>query len=311
MPPTVSVNLCCYNGERYLVEALESVCAQTYKDWELIIIDDGSTDSTAAIIERYIGAGWPIRYHWQENAGLGRARNKCLELSSGRYIAFIDQDDLWLPEKLAVQVSLFEGPVGLVYSNTLFFGTDQHRDTPFYSRRRPPPSGHIFRPLLRKYFLSLESVLIRRDILPMDPGEWFPAGFDMCEEADLFLRLAYGHPCAYAPQVLSKYRIHERQWSVVRSHLFIVEQERMMERLKERIPGLERDYGDELQSLRASISQSRGEEYLKGGRRWAALAAFADAFSKSLRPEHAAMALIATFADHAFYLRLRRLLGRS
>lgn len=311
MPPAVSVNLCCYNGERYLVETLDSVCAQTFKDWELVVIDDGSSDGTGAIIQRYIDAGWPIRYHWQRNAGLGSARNSCLERSTGRYIAFVDQDDLWMPEKLAVQVPLFEGEVGLVYSNTLFFGTDQHRGTPFYSTSRPPPSGMIFRALLRKYFLSLESVLIRRDALPADRREWFPVDMELCEEADFFLRLAHLYPCAYAPQVLSKYRVHARQSSVTRSHLFIVEQERILERLKERVPELERDYPREIQSLRASVSKSRGEEHLKLGRRREACAAFLDAFTKSLRPEYAAMALIAIFADHDFYIRLRRLLGRS
>lgn len=311
MPPAVSVNLCCYNGERYLAETLESVCAQTYKDWELVVIDDGSTDSTAAILRRYIDAGWPIRYHWQENAGLGNARNKCLELSRGRYIAFIDQDDLWLPEKLAIQVPLFQGEVGLVYSNTLFFGTDQHRGTPFYFSFRPPPSGRIFPQLLRRYFLSLESVMIRRDALSSDPREWFPADMQMCEEADFFLRLAYLYPCVYAPQILSKYRIHDKQWSVVRAHLFISEQERILERLKERIPDLERNYPGEVRAWRASISKSRGEEHLKAGRRWRAGAAFMDAFIKSFRPDCAAMILIAMFANHASYIRLRRLLGRS
>lgn len=310
MSPAVSVNLCCYNGERYLAETLDSVCAQTYKDWELVVIDDGSTDSTADILQRYVDAGWPIRVHRQANAGLGESRNRCLEKSAGRYIAFIDQDDLWLPGKLAAQVPLFQDDVGLVYSNTLFFGTDQHRGTPFYSALRPPPSGRIFRALLKKYFLSLETVMIRKDALPAERAEWFPAELELCEEADFFLRLAHRFPCAYAPEVLAKYRVHERQWSVQRSHLFITEQALILERLRARVPGLDGDYPGEIASLKANIKKSMGEEHLKAGRRWAAFADFLEAFARSPRPEYAAMALISALADHAFYLRLRRLLGR-
>src|SRR5438874_5550918 len=107
MNPTVSITLCCFNSERFLAETLRSIIDQTYKDWELVIINDGSTDSTESIIQTFIDRKWPIVYHSQQNAGLGRSRNKAVELSRGEFIALIDHDDLWEPEKLARQIPLF------------------------------------------------------------------------------------------------------------------------------------------------------------------------------------------------------------
>ena len=122
MNELVSINLCCYNGEAFLDETLHSICSQTYPNWELVIVNDGSTDGTEAIVEKYMNQGVPIIYHVQENQGLGASRNKALELSSGAFIAFIDQDDLWLPEKLEKQIMLFENPeTGLVFCDVIFF----------------------------------------------------------------------------------------------------------------------------------------------------------------------------------------------
>src|SRR5207249_8047170 len=108
VPPKVSINLCCYNGEQFLEETLQSIFLQTYKEWELVVVNDGSTDSTERIIKSYTAAGKPIVYHYQENAGLGSARNKALQLSSGRYSALIDHDDTWLSEELENQVRASE-----------------------------------------------------------------------------------------------------------------------------------------------------------------------------------------------------------
>ncbi|MEO8035126.1 MAG: glycosyltransferase family A protein [Acidobacteriota bacterium] len=99
MPPLVSVNLCCYNSERFLEETLQSIFTQTFADWELVVINDGSEDSTDAIIRRHQESGRRIVYHPQANAGLGASRNKAIELSQGKYIALICGDDAWYPHR--------------------------------------------------------------------------------------------------------------------------------------------------------------------------------------------------------------------
>ena len=108
MAPLVSINLCCYNSEKYLRETLDSIVNQTYKDWELVIINDGSTDATELIIQEYQARSYPIVYHYQKNNGLSKSRNKALQLSKGKYIAFIDHDDIWIAEKLQKQILLME-----------------------------------------------------------------------------------------------------------------------------------------------------------------------------------------------------------
>src|SRR5581483_3397166 len=118
MPPAVSINLCCYNSEAFLQATLESISRQTFRDWELIVIDDGSVDSTGAIVQRFRERDPRIIYHRQQNAGLGAARNAAIERSSGKYIALIDHDDLWLPAKLEQQVRQMASQERLVLSYT-------------------------------------------------------------------------------------------------------------------------------------------------------------------------------------------------
>src|SRR4029079_2498347 len=103
--PLVSVIVPVYNGERYLREALESVFAQTYRAIEVIVVDDGSPDDSGTI-----GQSFPeVRYIHQTNQGVAAARNNGIEAARGEFFAFLDQDDLWVPEKLNVQVEYFLG----------------------------------------------------------------------------------------------------------------------------------------------------------------------------------------------------------
>jgi glycosyltransferase involved in cell wall biosynthesis len=102
--PLVSVIIPVYNGDRYLAEAIQSVLAQTYQLIEIIVIDDGSSDRTAEVAQSF---GSLIRYEYQSNSGSSAARNRGIELASGEFIAFLDADDLWLEDKLALQIEAF------------------------------------------------------------------------------------------------------------------------------------------------------------------------------------------------------------
>ena len=110
--PTVSVIIPTYNRRTYVQEAIDSVLAQTYPDYEIIVIDDGSTDGTDQVLHaRY---GDRIRYVWQENQGESAARNRGIALARGEYIALLDSDDLWLPDKLAKQIPFLDSHPGAV-----------------------------------------------------------------------------------------------------------------------------------------------------------------------------------------------------
>jgi glycosyltransferase involved in cell wall biosynthesis len=116
--PRVSVVIPAYNAERFVAQTLESVLRQTYRDFEVIVIDDGSRDGTAAIAESF---GTPVRCVRQDNGGVSRARNTGIREAAGEYVAFLDADDLWEPTKLECQVSLLEtrGDVGLCFTGLL------------------------------------------------------------------------------------------------------------------------------------------------------------------------------------------------
>src|SRR2546425_8294706 len=99
--PTVSIILPTYNRARFLPQAFASICSQTFTDWELIIVDDGSTDNTRELVsELSVALPQPAQYIYQENQGPGSARNTGLEHAQGIYVAFYDSDDLWLPHHL-------------------------------------------------------------------------------------------------------------------------------------------------------------------------------------------------------------------
>ena len=105
----VSIIMPAYNSERYIEEAIKSVICQTYKEWELFVIDDGSTDSTAALVEAVALKDSRVKLvRLKFNQGVAAARNKGLELAKGRYIAFLDSDDLWLPQKLEKQIAFMD-----------------------------------------------------------------------------------------------------------------------------------------------------------------------------------------------------------
>ncbi|MFN2372998.1 MAG: glycosyltransferase family 2 protein, partial [Cyclonatronaceae bacterium] len=101
----VSIIVPMYNARTFVAETIKSVLNQTYTNWELILVDDGSTDDTAAVVKPYL-TDPRIHYHYQKNGGIGNARNNAIKHSTGFYIAPLDADDLWDPDKLSVQVEV-------------------------------------------------------------------------------------------------------------------------------------------------------------------------------------------------------------
>ena len=260
--PLVSVIINAYNGERYLRETIESVYAQTLQDFEIVLFDDASTDATPEIARSFDGR---LRYFSCERpVSLGEARNRALDQALGKYLSFLDQDDLFLPKKLERQVAAFQGNVGLVFSNCYILWENFGRETLRYKSR--PVDGDAFRALLRGYYLSINTVMIRRNALPMEREWWFPSSFMMCEETDLFLRLAYAYPIAYVDEPLAKYRVHGGNFSILHREHLSSEQNRMIERLGEAIPDFFSRYAVEISSLRHEIKRTEAQFLWRGGR---------------------------------------------
>ena len=165
--PRVSVIIPVYNGGRFLGEAIASVLAQTYGDWELIVVDDGSTEDVEPVIAPY---GSRLRYVRQENQGVAVARNRGLELARGEFITFLDQDDWFEPDKLAVQVAaLQESPhLGMVHSGWFVVDAEGRRLSTVNPREGIPELDLAAWLLWKPVFLG--AMLFRRSGLEMVGG---------------------------------------------------------------------------------------------------------------------------------------------
>ena len=213
-PPTVSVVIPVYNGERYLAQAIQSVLDQTYKNFELIVVDDGSTDSSAAIAKSFGDSR--LRYHYQKNSGASRARNTGIELTRGSLIAFLDSDDIWLPQKLEKQIACLEthNEIGAVYCwyRVLAAGKSREICTGIVSQ---DPFGII----TAGYGLLPSTTMFRREVLNNVKGFDEDLIGSEFEDRDLTLRLCEITKFTYLPEPLVLYRSPEWNPKRSRAHL--------------------------------------------------------------------------------------------
>lgn len=215
--PLVSVIMPAFNHELYIAEALQSIGNQTHKNIELIVINDGSTDRTAEIIEEYIkkNSDKNIKYLNKRNEGVCKTLNKGLEMSTGDYIAFLASDDLWLPDRLAIQLEFMENNknIGMVFADTWFLNLTSKTNSK-WSDYKPQIKNYfkngiqntdLYALLLTQPLVPALTVLIRRKVL-LDVG-FFDEDL-VYEDHDLWLRIAMHYPLGYIHQPLAFYRIH-------------------------------------------------------------------------------------------------------
>jgi glycosyltransferase involved in cell wall biosynthesis len=246
--PKVSVIMNCYNGEKYLKEAIESVYSQTYQDWEIIFWDNASTDSSAEIAKGYDGK---LRYfRGEKTVPLYAARNYALKKTGGKYIAILDCDDLWLPTKLEEQLPLLEKDeeVGLVYSDALLFNEKGKEKRSFKFRK--PYRGNIFSELLLCNFINTQTVVIRKKIFD-SLNYWFDNRLNIAGDLDAYLRISYKWKVDYVDRPLVRYRVHRdgTTYKEGRERL-IIELDIMMGNLKKTISDFECEYHEEIKVLK-------------------------------------------------------------
>jgi len=191
----VSVIIPTHNRIWALPKAVESVCEQRFDRWELIVVDDGSTDGTGDWMARHAPRA---RYIYQENHGVSAARNRGIEASVGRYIAFLDSDDRWLPGKLYRQVSIMESEGAMVSYTDEIWIRNGRRVNP--RERHKKYDGDIFLQSLPLVIVSPSSVMIHREVLG-DVGP-FDETLLACEDYDLWLRLTSRYPVRYIDEPL-------------------------------------------------------------------------------------------------------------
>jgi glycosyltransferase involved in cell wall biosynthesis len=203
--PRVSVVIPAYNCSAKVKEAIESVLAQTYTDYEVVVIDDGSTDDTEPVVRSF---GDRVVYFRQNNQGAGTARNSGIKRSSGEYIAFLDSDDLWSPEKLDEQIPLLEHDLelGLVYSDWAVMSENGAVEES-YLRKLPSASGYVFDKLVQWGFILTSGVVVRRACL-LDVGD-FDSSLSIAQDYDLWLRICYRWKVALVNRPL----VTKRSWN--------------------------------------------------------------------------------------------------
>lgn len=205
LKPLVTVILATFNRKAYLREAIESVLKQTYAHFELIIIDDGSTDDTAKMVKMFTDPR--IEYHFQENQGRSIARNLGLSLAKGEFVTFIDSDDLYLIHKLEQQVDYLQNhpQIGMIYTSAYSINDyGQMQKHQFKAK----VSGWIYHDIA--FFvpvtITLPTVMIRRDILKTVGG--FDELMARFEDTDLWRRISKITPIGALPNFTCKIRTH-------------------------------------------------------------------------------------------------------
>lgn len=227
MGPLISVVIPVYNRGLQVLPTVESVLSQSLASasasrLEIIVVDDGSSDETFDILKQHYGRNELISLVHQSNAGVAVARNRGLQEARGEYIAFLDHDDIWLPQKLEQQLQAFqERPkVGVVYCHWRDFTGESATDAVNYQTLvRKTPIGNVYRQLLQWNFIVSMSVPLIRASLLQEIGGFDPAVAPN-DDWDLWLRLARKTTFECVPKVLVLYRRHAEQQSQTSSRMF-------------------------------------------------------------------------------------------
>ena len=205
--PKASVVIATYNRPQYVCQTIDSILSQAFQDLEIIVVDDGSRDETRQILAQY---GNRIRYFYRPNQGVCAARNFGFTKTSGEYVAFMDDDDLWLPETLEklIEVMTRNPESAFVCAHTYII--DREGNVGMIKKENEGLSS-TFHDLYEKWFVQLPTVLIRRSCL--ERVGLFDEEVFGSECYDLWLRLAKRYPFHYIDEPLAKYRVHAQNTS--------------------------------------------------------------------------------------------------
>jgi len=274
--PVVSAIVPAYNAERFLGAALDGALAQTLREFEAIVVDDGSSDATGALAERYAREHpQHIRVVHQTNQGLCGARNTAIKAARGRYLALLDADDVWLPQHLAASVAVLDAApeIGLVHANIERIDADG-RALHVPARFWRDGDDAFTRLLLREEHVSCPTAVFRRELIDTLGG--FDARFNRlgCEDRDLWLRIAATSGVKFLPEVHARYRLHGGNMS---ANMQKMQRARLL--LVEKFAQTARGKPLRRRAL-AAMHQGIGDELLNAGRRFSAFGAYMNAFTR-------------------------------
>jgi len=224
--PQVSVVIPCYNGAKFIDKTLRAVFNSTFNDFEVVFVDDGSTDSTKEVLTE---KGWlqRVRYAYQENKGLASARNAGIKMAQGKYISLLDHDDLPLPDKLKSLVSYLEGrpEFKMVYSPCIFERMDKggkrhiqnlySSNTPRWLRKKY--EGDLFENLFYMRIFPSSLLMCREAALSIG---LFDEAFKVCEDLEFLLRFGAQYKIGFVKDPYTVHVVHFSNWSKTSAELF-------------------------------------------------------------------------------------------
>ncbi len=199
--PFISVIIPAFNAENYIEDTLNSVVAQEYSNLEIIVVDDGSKDDTVGKVKKF---GNKVTLYCCPNGGVSTARNFAARQAKGDWLAFVDSDDIWLPNKLSLQMSGI-GDMKWSHTNSLYIGERQDGRTK-RSDLTPQFGGFVFDKLVLNNFITTSTVIIHKELFLKAGG--FNVSLDALEDWQLWLSIAYKNPLHYQQEVLAQYRVH-------------------------------------------------------------------------------------------------------
>lgn len=207
--PTVSVVILTYNRAHLVGRAIQSVLDQTYQDFEIVIVDDASTDNTEEVVKSFNDGRLRYIRHKENSGGAAAPKNTGIKAARGEYIAFLSDDDEWLPHMLEKQTNKFRcvsSDVGVVYSGHASFSTESGKKV---AERMPIERGHVFELMLEKLILGDLTPLVRKECFRRVGV--FDTQFLSCEWWDMLIRISKYYKFDFVPEILCKYYIHSEQ----------------------------------------------------------------------------------------------------
>lgn len=259
--PEFSIIVNCLNGEQFLKRSLNSIFNQTYEDWEVIFFDNNSSDSSADIAKSY---GSKIKYYKaNETHSLGKARDVAVDLAKGKFIAYLDVDDLWQKNKLEIQRSLFSDSIDFVYTNTLITD-DDNNSFPLFNYSKPA-RGQIFDDLLKNDFIPTSSISIKRESLSKLKNRYDHNLTLECDR-DFILRLSMVGKCDYTDECMTERFLHDTNTIFQEKDASFFELEELKEKIVE-IASNEENHLESLNIFIANIDEKIARSYWNNGKK--------------------------------------------
>jgi glycosyltransferase involved in cell wall biosynthesis len=218
--PLVSIIMNCHNGETYLKQSINSILSQSYKNFELIFWDNQSTDNSANIFKSFNDKR--LKYYYSNSfTTLYEARNHAIKRSKGKFIAFLDTDDLWDRDKLYLQIKKFKNKnIGLVYTN--YYSLNQNIGIKRLAYKKKLPEGIIFNELIKDYFIGINTVTMKKNVF-LKNKKIFNKKFNIIGDFDFFMSISKNTYFASIQEPLVTYRIHDKNFSKNNYKMYIKE----------------------------------------------------------------------------------------